>query len=67
MKVVVSDLLTEKFKTELLDEFVDAEFVFVDGENGYDLVLRGYAYDCGFLLSVSKRPPSLIWLQSRMK
>ena len=47
MKVVVSDLLTEKFKTELLDEFPDAEFVFVDGENEYEAVqdadvLMGY-------------------------
>ena len=47
MKVVVSSLLTERFKSELLDEFGDVEFVFVSNDNysetvqGAD-VLMGY-------------------------
>ena len=30
MKVVVLDLINEKFKAELMSEFTDLEFVFID-------------------------------------
>ena len=54
MKVVVLDLINEKFKAELVSEFTDLEFVFVDDVNDYRVlkdadVLMGYPNRESFL------------------
>ena len=54
MKVVVLDLINEKFKVELMSEFTDLEFVFVDDVNDHRIledadVLMGYPNRESFL------------------